>query len=62
MALGEDEGLADEERGLRCAEGAEGVCCGAALEKRAWVMATKFWRTGGLSASLLSDQGEGGCD
>jgi hypothetical protein len=31
MALGEDEGWADEERGLRGAEGAEGVCCGAGI-------------------------------
>jgi hypothetical protein len=55
MALGEDE------RGLRCAEGAEGVCCGAGVRMKSMVMATKFWRTGGPPVSLFSDQGEGGC-
>jgi hypothetical protein len=34
MALGEDEGWADEERGLRCAEGAEGVFCGVGIGKK----------------------------
>jgi hypothetical protein len=34
MALGEGEGWADEERELRCPEGAEGVCCGAGIRKK----------------------------
>jgi hypothetical protein len=31
MALGDDEGWADDERGLRCAECAEGLYCRAGV-------------------------------
>jgi hypothetical protein len=34
LVLGEDEGWADDERGLRCAECAEGVYCGAGVGKK----------------------------
>jgi hypothetical protein len=34
FALGKDEGWADDERGLRCAECAEGVYCGAGVGEK----------------------------
>jgi hypothetical protein len=34
MVLVKDEEWGDEERGLRCAECAEGVCCGAGIGKK----------------------------
>jgi hypothetical protein len=37
LELGEDEGWADDNRGLRCAECAEGVYCGEGGEKKGGV-------------------------
>jgi hypothetical protein len=34
LALGDDEGWEDDERGLRCAEYSEGVYCGAGIGKK----------------------------
>jgi Reverse transcriptase (RNA-dependent DNA polymerase) len=64
LALGEDEGWADGERGLRHAECAEGVYCGAGVEKKSVSTSDEILAAfqEGFDADFSDDEDDLECD
>jgi hypothetical protein len=64
LALGEDEGWADDERGLRCAECAEGVYFGTGIGKKGMDTGDEILAAcqEDFDADFLDDDGDLECD